>query len=461
MSTYGDDDQDYDRNGDDGNDSPDDNHAAEESKLTTYRKKRRPSLNNPKIKPRQADDDTSTLNLLAQQNEERRKKQEEFGDPANEMLAPKNNYILILLQQHLLSAGYERTAKLLKEEAAKKIGHKIDKFVLPKTKSLRKAFVESLKSGNEHAFFEARRNLHEELNYYQLDFELSLELEMKTRVYFALYYLIYLDTLKIDADEAKKKTKDRIELLKAFFVEKGSHFADDTDLKEYLKVPYLVENMPLGNQVLSFVLSKDFVAQIIEQNEAEIDRVIFFSTEATRHRSFVTKMFEYYIKYNPNASNSALIEGIYQQVEAAIELVLEHGQKYQTEAEELQELYEKLNSLLDTTRSRFQEYLDEEKSKSKNIAEAKIEGVKVVQVNREWRAANEKFTKRFEEIKRLTTEFEEVTAFIKKVQEGKNPDELPPDDFKIQKEFMQKKQQLLILKLNLISIEMKKPSVDA
>ena len=431
----------------------------EDSKGNVFRKKRRPSLGNPKIKPRQVEDDHSTLQLLSKQNEERKLKQEEFGDPANEMFAPKNNYILILLQQHLLSAGYERTAKFMKEEADKKVGHKIDRFMLPKTKNLRGSLVESLKTGNEKAFFEARQYLHADLNYYQLDFELSLELEMKTRVYFALYYLINLEIMKIDPEECKKRTRERMEVLKTFFVEKGSHFSDDSDLKEYLKIPYLVESMPGDNQLLNFVLSKDFYTQVYEENTKEMEKVIFFATEATRHRSFITKLYEYYIKYHPNASSSQLTEGIYQQVEAAIEQVKQHASKHSEEAEELQGLQDQLTHLVETTRSRFQVYLDEEKAKAKQISEDNFQILNVVQVNKECRAANEKFVKRWEEVKKLTTEFEEVTALLQKINEGKNPDELPAEDLKVQKTYLQKKQRLLLLKLNMISLEMKKPDV--
>lgn len=442
------------------NEQPEETHNYESPGTSSKTRRRRPSLNNPKIKPRQAQDDTSTLQLLAKENEERRQKKEESGDPANAMLAPKNDYIFILLQQHLLSAGYDKTAKLIKEESSKNASHKVDRFVLPKTKSLKNTFIEALKIGNEKAFFEARHHLHADLNYYQLNFPLSLELEMKTRVYFALYYLINLERLKITSEEGKKRTAERMEALKAFFVEKGSHFGDDTDLKEYLKVPYLVESMPADNQMLNFVLSADFFAQIMEENVKEIERVIFFATEATRHRSFVTKIYEYYIKYHPTASNSQLTEGIYQQVEAAIAHVTEQSAKFKSDAEELDRLHEKLTELIETTRSRFQFLLDEEKAKSKKIVEGTIEPVRVVQVNRECRAANEKFSRRLEEVKRLTTEFEEVTAYLKKVSDGYNPDELAPEDQKVQVTFYEKKQRLLLLKLKLISIEMKKPVVD-
>lgn len=435
------------------------NDPKEDSPQSLFKKKRRPSHGNPKIKPRNADGDHSSLELLAKQAEEQKQKQGEFGDPANEMFAPKNNFIMILLQQHLLSAGYEKSAQNLKGEFETKAGHKIDKSVLPKTRHLKQTLFECLKAGNEKGYFEARGNLHADLNYYQLDFELSIELEMKTRVYFALYYLIHVETHRLDADECKKRTADKMNDLKAWFVEKGSTFLDDNDLKEYLKIPYLVESMPKDNELLNFVLSRDFASQIVEENKREMEKVIFFSTEATRHRSFVTKIYEYFIKYHPSAWNSQLHEHIYQQVEEAISKVTQESSKYEDEASELDRLHSKLSSLLDQTRVKFQGMLDEERERPKKTDFVKTQTLSLVQISKECRSLNDVYINKWKELSLLVTELKTITSKLELVREGKNPDELLPEGREIQLQYLERKQRYLILKIKMINLEMKKPEV--
>lgn len=433
--------------------------AKDDSPRSLFKKKRRPSMGNPKIKPRQADGDHSSLELLAKQAEEQKMKQGEFGDPANEMFAPKNNFIMILLQQHMLSAGYEKSSSNLRGDFEAKVGHKIDKFVLPKTRHLKNAMFEALKSGNEKGFFESRELLHADLNYYQLDFELSIELEMKTRVYFALFFLINVESLRFDPDECKKRTNERMETLKAWFVEKGSTFLEDNDLKEYLKIPYLIESMPKDNELLNFVLSSDFVSQITEENKTEMEKVIFFSTEATRHRSFVTKIYEYFIKYHPSGSSSQLHESIYQQVENAIGKVTQESSKYQEEADELDRLLSKLTQLLEQTRSKFQNMLDEEKEKAKRITFSTAASLSVVQVNKECRGVNDLYASKWKEIGLLTNELKNITKTLEIVREGKNPDDLLPEGREIQLQYLERKQRYMILKIKMITLEMKKPDV--
>lgn len=114
----------------------------------------------------------------------------EFADASQAVYQAKKRFIDIMVGQYFLTQGYERTARAFQIE--------LEKTPLPlnrqenqKTKNLIACMEEAFRLGNEKSFFENRAFLHTELNYYQLDFAFEEEIELKARVYFTLYPLIY------------------------------------------------------------------------------------------------------------------------------------------------------------------------------------------------------------------------------------------------------------------------------
>lgn len=60
------------------------------------------------------------------------------------------------------------------------------------------------------------------------------------------------------------------------------------------------------NEFLTSLISDIFVVSVFEMNKKEIDRVAFFVNQVTLHKSFITKIYEYYVKYSPGAADSEL-----------------------------------------------------------------------------------------------------------------------------------------------------------
>lgn len=340
---------------------------GEEEQVRRYRrKKKRRSLGNPRIKPSKGSKEHSTLDGLAKQTEEKNKKDEEFNDPATEIFQPKNNFINLLIGQHLLSSGYEKAAKQLEVDSRHINKFGAEKIELNKVKNLKASCFQALKNGNQKEFFESRGHLHEELNYYQLDFDLSLELEMKTRVYFAFYLLSQVEEKNLNIEDAKRQTQPRMEELKSFFVEHGADFAEDDTLKEYLKLPYVVDKMPGDNKTLNFVLSEDFTSQIEAENHRELERVVFYANEVTRHRSFITKLYEFYTKYHSQGS-SQMHREIYEEVEEMLKKVQREAVKYDDEGKDIENIKKKILDKMKLTKERHREKQEEQEKKEKAI----------------------------------------------------------------------------------------------
>lgn len=438
---------------------------AEVSQQGTKRR-RRPSWNNPKIKPRQQSaasaGNQSSLAFLAKQAQDVSKKNQDFSDPAHQMFQPKNNFINILLIQHLLNSGFENTAKTLQTEAQATNKIKQERIELTKMRTLKAVFGDSLSQGKEAEFFEARKSLHDELNYYVLDMDLSLELELKTRVYFALYYLIFLQQKRLDPAEAKKLTAERMVGFKNWCIEKGSEFGEDEDLKEYLKIPLLLDSMPGTNKLLDFVLSEDFAVQIVEQNHKEIDKVIFYANEVVRHRSFITKIYEFFVKYHPDASQSEIHKGIYSQVEAMIDAVKGEANKYQAEQEELDQLVARIEELSQTTKNRFKDLYDAQIEKLKANKQQDLGKLaSVVQVSTRQKGIHAQYKRKWDELQTLEKELADAIGNQKKAATGGFKDEVGTEGEAVFLDYWTKKIRFLELKLKKVMLDMKKPEIPA
>ena len=434
------------------------NEGSDYASSATGKRRRRQSLNNPKIKPRQTEAENSNLAKLAKQAQELNAKAGEYSDSANQILQPKNNFINMILNQHFLNMGMEDTTKIFTTEMSTPQHSKAEKVELSKTKQLRAAVVEALKIGDEKLFFDNRKSIHEELNYYVLDCELSLELELKTRVYFAVFFLIMMEDQKLDPQHAKKLTKERLPGLKSFFVEKGSQFAEDDDLKEYLKLPFLIENMPHDNQLLNFILSKDFAIQVTEENLKELDKIILLANRVGRHRSLITKVYEFYVKYHPEATNSPIHQQVYDAVETSIQSVQADSEKYNAEEQELDGLLQRLQGLTNATKDRFVQLNEQRKKDQESIKPQILDNrINIVQVGHESRSQNADYRKKWEEVTSLEKELHDLREKIAKSKTEKTHEDYSENGYSLYKQFLPKKLRLLELKLKKLNLELKKP----
>ena len=168
-------------------------------RASARRKRKRASLNNPKIVPRGQDGEGSALEHLANQADQLYKEEADFSDPVHEVYQSKHNFINIVVSHHLQNSGYSKTANELQTELNSLRHQRTEKVELSKIKNLKSYCLEALQLGNEKSFFENRKQIHEELNYYKDEFDLSFELEVKTRVYFAMYLLINVESKRVES----------------------------------------------------------------------------------------------------------------------------------------------------------------------------------------------------------------------------------------------------------------------
>lgn len=178
--------------------------------------------------------------------------------------------------------------------------------------------------------------------------------------------------------------------LKAFFVEKGADLSQDESLQIYMKLPSLIEKMPKDNETLSFLLSKDFTNQIIESNGLEIERIYLFASNSLLHRSFITKIYEYYLKYHPSGQNEVHSK-IYSKIEESMSVVQGYVSEYQSELEEINGLYETLEKKSNDIKSRYKMRVGDEinKGKRRDLHRfSKEESIEVKQIGSRQREMN-------------------------------------------------------------------------
>lgn len=170
--------------------------------------------------------------------------------------------------------------------------------------------------GDDRTFFQLRENMLDELNYYKRDFKSNLEIEVMVRIYFALYYLLPNSfSASMILEDSLEKTKKRLTALKRYFGENGGLLSKNEIFQKYLKVPYvnLEKTSPFENEDLKEILTKEFCTEVQEKITNEVRKVIFFIKEVSTSRSFLTRIYEFYISTNTDPETN-IHEHAYQQI---------------------------------------------------------------------------------------------------------------------------------------------------
>lgn len=98
------------------------------------------------------------------------------------------------------------------------------------------------------------------------------------------------------------ETRERLEDLKSFLAKNAGHFLQNDELKSYLQLPHINFTKKVEeNKLLEKVVSDEYFDQIYSETEQEIDKIIFFIGRVSSHKSFLTRIYEFYIKYNESA----------------------------------------------------------------------------------------------------------------------------------------------------------------
>lgn len=149
-----------------------------------------------------------------------------------------------------------------------------------------------------------------------------------------------------------KLAQDRAESFKKFTTEKGSLFSGDPELKHYLLLPHLLQTLPKDDILLEELLSDDFPIKLLDEIMVEIDGIIFYTMKIAPNRSFLTKAFEYGLKYDPRRHTGST-EQIYYHIRQNIEEHSKEVDQLEKENQELDELTARVQSKFDSVKSAF------------------------------------------------------------------------------------------------------------
>lgn len=215
--------------------------------------------------------------------------------------------------------------------------------------------------------------------------------------------------------------------------------------------------MPRDNQTLNFVLSTDFADQIVEANSLELDSILVFVTSSLTHRSFVSKVYEFFLKLHPDGQ-SEVHQKIYASVQEAMAAIQASLAEHQAEIEELGQLQQTLERKTADLKQRYKGRVEDEMGKAKKVRPAVFspeEVVVVSQVSSAQRELNRHYYLMRDEIDQLLKEVlpsHQIEA-LDEIVDGKkaNPD-VPSE-----KEWAEAKQRLTQLRLKKMMLDMKKP----
>ena len=275
------------------------------------------------------------------------------------ILAPKTEIINTILGQHLTQVSFNHTFKQLQEEIGcnKEEQHSSLRLYEEKYNKFRVQLVTALKAGEEKLFFELRDSLFEDLNYYKNDFSKDKEVEIKLKVYFALYYQLPFTANKSRSyKDALEKTKRRMTELQRYFGQHCGIIMPNKDFKVFMKIPYMIEKNPEENSELHEFISEEFCNQVFDECSKEVDKILFFIKEVIRNRSFLTKIYEFYITRNQNPE-SHIHESAYLNIKKNLSKVESENAKLETDITDSEDLQKRLNVKYESMKNKFIEYI--------------------------------------------------------------------------------------------------------
>lgn len=360
----------------------------------------------------------SALQEYSELFDEIQKEKLNSNNVAKQVLEPKIDYINELLGQHLLQKEYSETYKDLQNEKEECKLTPLHRVFVDNMGEMREVLMKSFYKGSEKEFFKAREKIYEELNYYKLDYQLSPEIEMKLHAYFTVYYLIPMNKKKMSIEEAMRLTRERCEDFKKYTTEHGGKFMDDPEYKHYLRLPYLLQTLPKDDALLERLLSDEFPIKLMEESLQEIDEIIFYSTKVTKNRSFLTKAFEYNLKYNPEFHTPS-IQQVYDRIKSNIEEHSAEIDSIQQENDDLDVLTARLQRRFDDTKDTFIRSVEQEEDKHLHLKGELIQLASFHPVTPNQKYINWQYNDIFDRLVRLR---KAMTANITKKNRGKIDD---------------------------------------
>ena len=228
------------------------------------------------------------------------------------LMAPKLKKINSLLSQYFVHHGYMETDYEFQSESQHihMIGSSTEHI---NTDHLRNEIVkvqdlfyncfQAFSKGEESKFFTLKDTLFEELNYFKHDFEFPFELEVKCKVYFALYYLTPMYNGTGDVESLIQATTDKLHYLKDYFNQHGSSILKSKQLKGYMQIPFIKVNKLHENKILASCTEEVFVRELLADVELELEKILAFLAGNNKHQTFLVKMYDYYLNNNENAAD--------------------------------------------------------------------------------------------------------------------------------------------------------------
>lgn len=216
------------------------------------------------------------------------------------VLGPKVKKLNNMISQYFVHHGLRTADKQFTRESDK-INLVDSSTSQNETERLQNDLLKAFSRGEEHRFFEAKEAIFEQLNYFKHDFTFDIDLEVRCRVFFALYYLTPLYSGKGDVERLIAATASRLEDLKSFFNENGGSILKSANLKGFMQIPYISVDNLHQNKLVEKCTSTSFVQDLQSTLVGEMDRLEAFLKSQGRHQTFLVRIYDYYLKKSPNA----------------------------------------------------------------------------------------------------------------------------------------------------------------
>jgi hypothetical protein len=153
-----------------------------------------------------------------------------------------------------------------------------------------------------------------------------------------------------------------VTLLKRYFGENGGKLSKSPIYQKYLKIPYVLfdKASPFDNEELKDILTQEFCNSVREKIVSEVDKVIFFVKEVSSSRSFLTRIYEFYISNN-KIPETKIHEAAYGQIKKNLTIMAEENTKLVQENTDASTLQKKLQNKYESLKNGFVRYMMDQK----------------------------------------------------------------------------------------------------
>ena len=143
---------------------------------------------------------------------------------------------------------------------------------------------------------------------------------------------------------------------------------------------------------------------------SEIDSVIFYTTKVAPNRSFITKAFEFSLKYDPS-SHSTAVEQVYRHIQKNIEDRNQDVEVLNTEIKELEELTQQVDERFDYYKKKYIEAsLEDERKYTTPLTVTKFNVFQYSPVSSEQRFVDWEWKDMFSRIKAIRRKLQQPAS---------------------------------------------------